>query len=170
MFVSFYYYIRYNHLHCDGVNLIEGDSLQIKDILIVILIAIVAFLIGTYLPFNDPITFNDPSVWLELDIGTYPGLLAGIIIGQVLEKKYVNFNTDNPSKKKTLLRGFLGTVPVIILYILVKAVDNLTEVLQDDILWITQATNFTSYFVIAFCIAFCIPWLFDKIEKQLNFI
>ena len=137
---------------------------------VLVLIGLICFFIGTFLPFNDPIAFNDPRVWLELEIGTYPGLFAGIVIGQVLEKKYVNFTTDHRSKKKTLIRCTLGIIPVIVLYMGAKAIDNIAEAVQDDILWITQVTDFTSYFVIAIFMAFCIPWLFDKVEKYLNLI
>ncbi len=137
---------------------------------VLVLIGLIWFFIGTFLPFNDPIAFNDPRVWLELEIGTYPGLFAGIVIGQVLEKKYVNFTTDHRSKKKTFIRGTLGIIPIIVLYMGVKAIDNIAKAVQDDILWITQVTDFTSYFIIAIFMAFCIPWLFDKVEKYLNLI
>jgi hypothetical protein len=140
-------------------------SIGILASFFLVLIGLVSFFIGTILTFNDPISFTDPGVWIEFDLGTYPGLLAGIIIGQVLEKKYVNFNTVEINKKKALLRGILGIVPVIVLYIGAKIIDNIAETVQNDIVWITRATNFLSYFIIAIFMAFCIPWVFDKIEK-----
>jgi len=134
-----------------------------------ILIGFVSLLMGTFFTFNDPISLNDPGVWLQIDIGTYPGILAGIVIGQVLEKKYVNFNTSERNKKKTSLRVILGVTSVVFLYLGAKVIDNVAEGVQNDILWITQVTNYVSYFIIAIFIAFCIPWLFDKVEKRLNF-
>ena len=134
-----------------------------------VLIGLVTFFMGTLFPFNEPISLNDSNVWIHLDIGTYPGLLAGIVIGQVLEKKYVNFNTDERNKKKTSLRVILGVISVVVLYLGAKIIDKMAEAVQNDILWITQVTNYASYFVIAIFIAFCIPWLFDKIEKRWNF-
>lgn len=134
-----------------------------------ILIGLFSFFMGTIIPFNDAISLNDPIVWIQLDIGTYPGILAGIVIGQVLEKKYVNFNTDERNKKKTSLRVILGVISVVVLYLGAKVIDKAAETVQNDILWITQVTNYASYFVIAIFIAFCIPWIFDKIEKRLNF-
>ncbi|MCK4847556.1 MAG: phosphatase PAP2 family protein [Candidatus Heimdallarchaeota archaeon] len=133
-----------------------------------VLIGLVFFFMGTIIPFNDPISLNDPKVWLNIDIGTYPGILAGMVIGQVLEKKYVNFNTDKRSKKKTSLRVTFGIITVTVLYLVAKIIDKRAEAVQNDLLWITQLTNYASYFVIAFFIAFCIPWSFDKIEKRMN--
>ncbi len=130
-----------------------------------VLIGLVSFYLGTLLPFNDPIAFDNPSVWLELDIATYPGLLAGIVTGQVFEKKLVNFNTDHLSKTKMIIRGLLGIILAIILYLGAKVIDTIAEGIQADILWITQVTDFTSYLIIGFFMAFCIPWLFDKLEN-----
>ncbi|MHA1512617.1 MAG: phosphatase PAP2 family protein, partial [Candidatus Hodarchaeales archaeon] len=134
-----------------------------------VMIGLISFFMGTIFPFNDPISLNDPSVWINMDIGTYPGLLAGIVIGRVLEKKHVNFNTDERNKKKTSLRVIIGIISVVVLYLGAKVIDKIAEAVQNDIPWITQVTNYASYFVIAIFIAFCIPWLFDKIEKRLNF-
>ena len=134
-----------------------------------VLIGLVSFFMGTILPFYGPISLNDPNVWINLDIGTYPGLFAGIAIGQVLEKKFVKFNTDEMNKKKTSFRVIIGIVSVVVLYLGAKVIDNIAETVQNDIMWITQVTNYTSYFIMAIFLAFCIPLLFDKIEKRLNF-
>ena len=157
-------------LNCSEWSDMKKITVGIFASCVLVFIGLVSFFIGTFLPFNDSIAFNDPGVWLELEIGIYPGLFAGIVIGQVLEKKYVNFSTDHRSKKKTLIRGTFGIIPVIVLYLGAKAIDNIAEAIQDDILWITQVTDFTSYFITAFFMAFCIPWLFDKTEKYLNLI
>ncbi len=134
-----------------------------------VLIGLVSFFMGTIFPFYGPISLNDPNVWINIDIGTYPGLFAGIAIGQVLEKKFVNFNTDERNKKKTSFRIVLGIISVVVLYLGAKGIDEIAEAVQNDILWITQVTNYISYFIIAIFLVFCIPWLFDKIEKRMNF-
>jgi membrane-associated phospholipid phosphatase len=133
--------------------------------LVLVVIGFLSFYLGTLFTFNQQISMTDPNVWLETDLGTYPGILAGIVVGQVLESKYVNFTTDYLTKTKVILRAIIGLVSVVILYLLNKAVDNIAEGFQTEILWITSMTNFLSYFIIAFFIAFVIPWFFTKIGK-----
>jgi membrane-associated phospholipid phosphatase len=132
--------------------------------LVLVVIGLIFFFLGTIFPFNQQISMTDPNVWLETDLGTYPGILAGIVVGQVLESKYVNFTTDNLTKINIILRAIIGVVSVVVLYLLNRVVDNLAEGFQSEILWILSLTNFISYFIIAFFIAFLIPWLFTKLE------
>ena len=133
--------------------------------LVLVIIGLLSFFLGTFFTFNQQIFMTDPNVWLETDLGTYPGILAGIVVGQVLESKYVNFTTDYMTKSMVILRAIIGIVSVVVLYLLNKVVDNLAEGIQTEIVWITSMTNFLSYFIIAFFIAFVIPWLFTKIGK-----
>ncbi|MHA1205947.1 MAG: phosphatase PAP2 family protein [Candidatus Hodarchaeales archaeon] len=150
-------------------NDLKKIGISILASFVLVLIGIVSFFMGTILTFNGAISFNDLNVWIQLDIGTYPGLFAGMVIGQVLEKKSVKFNTNEMNKKKTSLRVIIGIISVVVLYLGAKVIDNIAESVQNDIVWITQVTNYTSYFIMAIFLAFCIPWLFNKIEKRLNF-
>ncbi len=127
-------------------------------------LGVIAFIIGSLFPFNEAISISDPVVWVEADIGTYPGLFAGIVVGRVFELKYVNFSTENIDKKSLSVRIVIGIVSISILYFTAKWIEDLVLEFQSDLLWITQATNFLSYFVIAFCLAYLIPWLFSKFE------
>ena len=133
--------------------------------LVLIAVGFLSFFFGTLIPLNQSISMSDPAVWLETDLGTYPGILAGFIIGQVLEKKHVNFSTDNMNRGKAVIRTIIGIISVLVLYLISKAVDNIAEGFQDEILWITSAASYITFFIIAFFIAFIIPWLFSKIER-----
>lgn len=133
-----------------------------------VVIGLLSFIFGSFLDFNNPILMSDPIIWLETDLGSYPGLFAGIIIGQVLEKKHVNFNTENKNLTKVLLRAIIGIVSAVVLYLSSKVVENIAEEIQAEILWITQVTNFLSFFVFGVFMAFIIPWLFTNIEKSLS--
>ena len=133
--------------------------------LALVALGLLFFFLGTLFTFNQQISMTDPNVWLETDLGTYPGILAGIVVGQVLEGRYVSFTTDNMTKIKIFLRAIIGIVSVVALYLLNKVIDNIAEGFQTEIVCITSMTNFLSYFVIAVFIAFVIPWLFTKLEK-----
>lgn len=123
------------------------------------------FFLGTLSAFNGAISFSDPQAWNDANLGNYPGILAGVVIGQVLEKKYIDFKITGRELKKILVRTFLGFVSVVILYFGAKAIENIAESLQENIIWITTIANYFSYLIIAFFIAFIIPWLFTKIEE-----
>ena len=131
-------------------------------------IGLLSFIFGSLVDFNQSISLSDPIIWLETDLGSYPGLFAGIVVGQVLEKKHVNFNTENKNLTKVLLRAIIGVVSAVVLYLGSKVVDTIAEEIQAEILWITQVTNFLSFFVFGVFMAFIIPWLFTKIEKSLS--
>jgi hypothetical protein len=132
-----------------------------------IILGFVAFILGTLFVFNEPISLSDPVVWAETDLGTYPGLFAGIVIGQTLEKKHINFTTQNLRKKIVFLRVIIGIVSVVILYFIAKGIDNFILDFQSELVWITQLTNYLSYFAISICLAFLIPILFSRIESKL---
>ncbi|MHA1995586.1 MAG: phosphatase PAP2 family protein [Candidatus Hodarchaeales archaeon] len=131
---------------------------------LLIILGFIAIVLGSIIPFNGSISLSDPTVWAETDLGTYPGLFAGIVVGQVLEQKHVNFSTRNTSKRSLIIRVLLGFVSVVGLYYAAKGIDNFVMEFQPQFLWITQISNFLSYFVIAFCLAYVIPWLFTKFE------
>lgn len=126
---------------------------------------LLSFYFGTIFTFNQSISMSDPIIWLETDLGSYPGLLVGVIIGQVLEKKHVNFNTDDKKLTKALLRIILGVISASVLYLGSKIISNIAEDIQTEILWITQVTNFLSFFVFGIIMAFIVPWLFTRIER-----
>ena len=90
-----------------------------------LLIGLVGFLLETVFPFNEPISISDPTVWAETDLGTYTGLFAGIIVGQVLEKKHVSFKKDNIRKEFVVLRMVIGFTLVVVLYFIAKGITNL---------------------------------------------
>ncbi len=131
---------------------------------LLIILGFIAFVLGTIFPFNESISLSDPGVWVETDLGTYPGLFAGIVVGQVLELKHVKFTTKNLSRGSVFFRVIFGFVSVVVLYFAAKGIEDFAMIFQSELVWITQVTNFLSYFVIAFCIAYIIPWLFSKFE------
>ncbi len=132
--------------------------------LLLAILGLIMLILGTVIPFNETISLSDPTVWADANLGTYPGLLAGIVVGQPLEVKYINFSTKRESSKNIFIRILIGIVSVVVLYFVAKGIDNIAMEFQPELVWITQVTNFLSYFVIAFCIAFLIPGLFSKLE------
>ncbi|MFX0085705.1 MAG: phosphatase PAP2 family protein [Candidatus Hodarchaeota archaeon] len=131
----------------------------------ILILGVVVFLLGTLFTFNGAISFSDPQAWNDANLGNYPGILAGVVIGQVLEKKHIDFKITGREPKKILIRTVLGFLSVVILYFGAKAIENIAESLQENIIWITTLANYFSYLIIAFFIAFIIPWLFTKIEE-----
>jgi hypothetical protein len=129
-------------------------------------LGIVAFVLGTFFPFNQAISLSDPLVWENTNLGTYPGILAGLVIGLTLEKKYIDFPIMK-DRTRIILRGGLGIISVLILYLVSKAVEDLFVEIQQKIVWIITVVNFFSFFSLAFTLAFIIPWLFVKIEDKL---
>ncbi len=124
-----------------------------------------SLILGSEIIFNNEISFNHIDVWRNTNIGTYPGLLLGIIVGQILEKRYVDFSTFKLGRIVRLFRIVIGIVTVIILYLGAEIIEGIAEDLQTDMVWITQITNYLSYITIAVFIAFVIPYLFTKIES-----
>jgi undecaprenyl-diphosphatase len=129
-------------------------------------IGMVAFLLGTFFPFNQAISLSDPLVWENTNLGTYPGILAGLVVGLTLEKRYIDFPIRK-NRINTILRIVLGLASVIILYLVFKAIEVLFEEVQLKIVWIITVVNYISFFFLAFTLAFIIPWLFVKIENRL---
>jgi hypothetical protein len=105
-------------------------------------------------------------VWENTNLGTYPGMLAGLVIGLTLEENYIDFPIKK-EKLRMILRATLGLISVLILYLISKAIESLFEEIQKTIVWIITVVNFLSFFLLAFTLAFIIPWLFVKIEKKL---
>lgn len=133
-----------------------------------VILGLISFYLGSEIAFNNEISLNDISVWRNVDIGTYPGLLIGIIVGQILEERYVDFSTDELKPTVKIMRILLGIGTAIILYVLAKIIDGIVEDYQSDILWITQLTNYLAFFVIAVFLAFVIPWFFTKLESKVK--
>ena len=148
----------------DSKKIILGFGISIA----LLILGFFALFLGSIIEFNEVVSLTDPHFWNEADIGTYPGILAGIVIGQVLEKKYVDFKTNNRTLKIILIRSILGFITVAILYFGAKAFEDVAEGLQDNFIWSTTVANYIAYFFIAFFIAFVIPWLFTKIENKMN--
>ncbi len=130
-----------------------------------VILGLIALFLGTILPFNQQILITDPFVWDEANIGTYPGILAGFIAGQVLEKKYVDFKIRRENKKIIAIRSIIGLVTVIVLYLVAGKIEDLATEFSDQIAWSTTIANYFSYLLIAFFLAFIIPWIFTKIES-----
>jgi membrane-associated phospholipid phosphatase len=131
----------------------------------ILILGIIVFFLGTLFTFNETISFTDPQAWNNANLGNYPGILAGVVIGQVLEKKHIDFKIKGREPKSILVRTVLGFILVVILYFGTKAIENIAETFQGNFIWITTLTNYFSYLIIAFSIAFIIPWLFTKIEE-----
>ncbi|MFX0185583.1 MAG: phosphatase PAP2 family protein, partial [Candidatus Hodarchaeota archaeon] len=154
---------RMNQLK-DSQKIILGLALS----LCLFILGIIAFIIGTFFTFNETISLSDPLVWENAELGDYPGILAGFVLGQILEKKHVNFKIKEGEWNKRLLRIFIGFFSVVILYLTSKVIEGLfEEIQQTSIVWITTVVNYFSFFIMAFALAFIIPWLFVKIEKKI---
>lgn len=126
----------------------------------------ITLLIGSLFTFNGAISLTDPHVWNEADLGTYPGILAGIVIGQILEQRHVNFEIKRDQYIVILFRALFGLCSIIILYFIAKAVEGVAEQFQYILIWIPTITNYIAYFIIALFAAFIIPLVFTKIENK----
>ncbi len=129
-------------------------------------IGIVTFILGSFFPFNQAISFSDPLVWENTNLGTYPGILAGLVVGLTLEERYIDFPIKK-EKSRMILRATLGLISVLILYLISKVIEGLFEEIQKTIVWIITVVNFLSFFILAFTLTFIIPCLFVKIENKL---
>lgn len=133
-----------------------------------LILGFISISLGSELAFNNEISINDVGVWRDANIGTYPGLLIGIIVGQILEEKYVNFSTEELRPMVKLIRILLGLGTALTLYLFTKIINRMVEDFQADILWITQLSDYLSYFVTAVFLAFVIPAFFTKFESKLK--
>ncbi|MHA2306353.1 MAG: phosphatase PAP2 family protein [Candidatus Hodarchaeales archaeon] len=148
----------------DSKKIILGFGIS----MVLLILGFFALFLGSIIEFNEVISLTDLHFWNEADIGTYPGMLAGIVMGQVLEKKHVDFKTNNRTPKIFLIRPSLGLISVSVLYFCAKAFEDIAEGLQDSFIWSTTVASYIAYLFIAFFIAFVIPWSFTKIEVKLN--
>ncbi|MHA2175470.1 MAG: phosphatase PAP2 family protein [Candidatus Hodarchaeales archaeon] len=132
------------------------------------LLGLLSFIWGSGLIFNSEISLNDINVWRNIKLGTYSGLIIGIIVGQILEERYIDFSTENLGRAVKLLRIVIGIATAIILYLGARYINGVAEGFQTDMLWITQILNYLSYFAIAVFLAFLIPLFFTKLESKIN--
>ncbi len=136
--------------------------------IVLLILGFFAIFLGSIIEFNEAISLSDPMIWNKANLGTYPGILTGMVLGQVLEKQHVDFKIKDRTLKIILTRSILGFISVAILYFGAKAFEDLAESIQSSFIWSTTLANYIAYFFIAFFIAFVIPWLFTKIENKLS--
>ncbi|MHA1972952.1 MAG: phosphatase PAP2 family protein [Candidatus Hodarchaeales archaeon] len=104
------------------------------------------------------------DLWLNSDLGVYPGIFAGIITGQVLEKKHLDFQVRGKEWKSIVVRGMIGFISVVILYLFTKVVAKLFKSFQESLPWILSVGDFLSYFLLAFVLVYVVPLIFIRIE------
>ena len=124
--------------------------------IVLLILGFFALFLGSIIEFNEAISLTDPMIWNEANLGTYPGILTGMVLGQVLEKKHVDFKIKDRTLKIILIRSILGFMSVAILYFAAKAFENVAEGIQDNFIWSTTIANYIAYTFIAFFIAFVI--------------
>ncbi|MHA1332096.1 MAG: phosphatase PAP2 family protein [Candidatus Hodarchaeales archaeon] len=107
------------------------------------------------------------DLWLNSDLGVYPGIFAGMVTGQVIEKKYIGFQIRGKEWKSIVIRGVTGFVAVVILYLFTKVVAGLFKGFQETLPWIFSIADFFSYFILAFSLAYIVPLIFSKMEAFL---
>jgi membrane-associated phospholipid phosphatase len=164
-------FIQMDQRYGDRINQLKDTQKIILGLVLslgLFILGIIAFILGTFFTFNGAISLSDPLVWENAELGEYPGILAGFVLGQILEKKHVNFKIKQGEWNRSLLRIFIGVISVVILYITSKVIEGLfQEIQQTTIVWITTVVNYFSFFIMAIALAFIIPVLFVKIEEKI---
>lgn len=107
----------------DSKKIILGFGVGI----VLLILGFFALFLGSIIEFNEAISLTDPMVWNEANLGTYPGILTGMVLGQVLEKKHVDFKIKDRTPKIILIRSVLGFISVAVLYIVAKAFEDVAE-------------------------------------------
>jgi len=88
------------------------------------------------------------------------GIVCGFSVGLVLEKRYVNFQTD-VSRNTKVLRAILGIIVALFTYFALSAVFSVIPALP----LLEYSTRFIRYLLVGFFGAFIIPLLFTYIEN-----
>ncbi|WP_455463590.1 hypothetical protein, partial [Candidatus Hodarchaeum mangrovi] len=105
------------------------------------------------------------DLWNNSDLGVYPGIFGGIIVGKVFEDQYINFKIYGRQPVSLLIRIIIGFTSVVLLYFFTDKVSGLFENSQSIVPWVSTLVDYCSYFILAFTLALIIPWLFTKIES-----
>ena len=95
--------------------------------------------------------------------GQYPGLLAGVIIGVVLEHKYINFTIANISLNMKILRIVVGIIIMAPTYFLGKIMFNSFELSN-----LVIVTDYIRYFVLGIIAMAIGPAIFTTLEKLIQ--
>ena len=91
--------------------------------------------------------------------GNLPGILAGGVIGFVLERKKIGFKTENIDNWTKFVRIFLGFSLILATYILGKA---FTSTVTGNLI---VMTDYMVFFVVGLVATLVVPYVFSKYEN-----
>ena len=139
-----------------NILLIWFSKHQEKDFLICLIVCILNILILVFLQFK-PYSVEDVYP-LITDCYSSSGMVLGLMIGWLLERRFVHFSMEVPLKNK-ILRALIGSALIGLMYFGA----NLAFAFMGD-----HFSHLVKYFVIFFVVTFLYPLIFTKIEGKKN--
>ena len=97
---------------------------------------------------------------IDKNIAISMGVVVGFSAGLVLEKRYVNFQTE-VSRKTKIIRAILGVIVAFLIYFTLSAVFSLLP----SVPLLSYSTRFLRYLLVGLFGAFIVPLLFTYFEK-----
>ena len=135
-----------------------------KDIVVMIVVLVISALSVAFvvlksypLDFQDGVLIVDP-VTMQKGSFEAAGIMAGLAIAWVLERRLVEFNTDNLDMRARIIRVVVGIVLVGITYVA-------TDVVFKAILPYNWAKLFALFLVVIVGV-FVAPYVFTKLENR----
>ena len=117
-------------------------------------VLVICSLFATILTDHDPLIQNP---------GRPGGLLTGVTLGTLLERKYVSFTTDSITSGTRLIRGLIGLSILIGSYVRLKIMLDLDTGTYLDILLVYFRYTLLTIISLAFT-----PWIFHRLEENRN--
>ncbi|MFX1392939.1 MAG: phosphatase PAP2 family protein [Promethearchaeota archaeon] len=131
-------------------------NLLIK-ILIVIVISILLFVIGTLLfPAAGLGLVDNPPLYS--DAGSFAlvgGSMLGLSVGYLLENEYVKYNPSELNKKQKVINLIIGLIVILVAYL------GLDLIISGNVI-----LRFVRYATISFILTFFVPIIFKKINRN----
>ena len=91
----------------------------------------------------------------ENDYGLTCGVIMGLSVGYLMERKYVNYNPVELNNKQKIINLIIGLLIVMALYVIL---DFLIDI--DNQIW-----KFFEYLIISLTAIFLVPWILQKIKR-----
>ncbi|MFX1256932.1 MAG: phosphatase PAP2 family protein [Promethearchaeota archaeon] len=145
-------------IHLEPIFSEKINSLNlITKILIILVISVLIFLIGTLLfPTTGLQLLDNPPLYS--DAGLYAlvgGIILGLGIGYLLENKYIDYQPSEINNKQKLINLVIGLIILLLAYL------GLDLIISGNVI-----LRFIRYALLSFLLSFLVPLIFTKINRK----